>query len=382
MIIYGALLIPLITAFILYIYFSHETVWWEFFVPLTVSAVLIFSAKAIIDVVEVESEEYYGSLVDRVEYYEAWDEYIHRTCTRSCGKNCMTTYDCSYVDYHQPYWQIVTTTGEVVRISQVQYMILKRKFENENFVELNRSYHTIDGNEYCCNWKRQKEKATAVTTVHNYSNRVKSADQSVFHFREVLPADVIKYQLKDYPKITDNYKMKNIVGDSGYDSYIAESKFDYLNGLLGHKKEVRVFVLVYKNQPIEAALYQEWYWSGANMNEFVICVGVDNARNVKWCKILSWTRSEILKAEVQDFVQSQKKLNLRDAADFTMDKVEKQFVRRDFEEFNYLTVEPPTWAIILTYVLTIIVNLGISIWVIGNEHNENDDRKTYRRSFR
>ncbi len=370
MIIYGALLIPLITAFILYLYFSHETVWWEFFLPLAISAVLIFSSKAIIDVVEVQSDEYWGSLIDRVEYYEEWNEYIHQTCTRSCGKNCTTTYDCSYVRYHPPYWQIVTNTGEVVGISHIQYIILKKKFGNENFVELNRHYHTIDGDEYCSHWKREKSTATSVTTVHSYENRVKVADQSVFHFKEVSQKDIIRYQLKEYPQITENYKLKSIIGDSGYDAYFADKKFDYLNGLLGHKKEVRLFVLVFKNQPIEAALYQEAHWSGANMNEFVICIGVDNSRNVKWCKILSWTRCETLKAEVKDFVQQQKKLNLRDVADFTKDKVEKEFKIRNFKEFSYLTVDPPTWMVVLTYVLTILVNLGISVWVIRNEYEE------------
>jgi hypothetical protein len=192
----------------------------------------------------------------------------------------------------------------------------------------------------------------------------------VFNFSDVSKEDVKKYSLKEYPEIYTYYKMQSVIGDSSEDALLADKKFCYINGLLGHKKEVRIFVLVFKDQPVEAGLYQEWYWSGANMNEFVICIGVDKERNVKWCKPFSWTRSETLKAEVKNFVQSQTKLNLSAVADFTQKQVDKGFVRRSFKEFNYLTVEPPMWAVILTYLLTIAINIGLSYWIIINKYED------------
>jgi hypothetical protein len=373
MIIYGALLIPFIVAFVLYKFFNRSVIWWELFIPLAVSLIFTFLMKLGIESVQVSSKEYWGSLVDRVEYYEAWNEYVVATCTRTCccdskGENCRTeTYDCSYVRYHSPYWQIITTNGEVVGISEREYNRIKEKFNNEHFVELNRDYHTQDGDKYFSKWANDSATATPVTTLHHYENRVKAADQSVFHFQEVSEADISKYSLKSYPAIRDGYKMNAVIGDSSQDALIADKKFQYANGLLGHKKEVRIFVLIFKNQPIEAGFYQEWYWSGANMNEFVICIGIDKERNVKWCKPISWTRSETLKAEVKQFVQSQTKLNLQSIADYTQQQVDKQFVRRSFKEFNYLTVEPPMWAVILTYLLTLLINVGLSYWIIRNE---------------
>ncbi len=374
MIIYGALIIPFIIAIILYKYFNRSIVWWEIFIPIVFSLLFTFIMKFTIERVQVSSKEYWGSLIDRVEYYESWNEYIHQTCTRSCccdgnGQNCGTeSYDCSYVAYHPAYWQIVTTNGEVVTISESEYDKIKHKFNNEQFVELDRNYHTQDGDKYFSRWLADSASAIPVTTIHHYENRVKAADQSVFHFQKVGLADVKKYALKEYPKITGYYKMVSVIGDSSQDALIADKKLQYANGVLGHKKQVRIFVLIFKNQPIEAGLYQEWYWSGANMNEFVICIGIDKERNVKWCKPISWTRSETLKAEVKNFVQSQKKLNLQAVADYTQIQVDKQFVRRDFKEFNYLTVEPPMWAIVLTYLLTALINIGISWWIINNEY--------------
>lgn len=376
MIIYGALFIPLIVAIILYKYFSHKTVWWELFVPIIASLIFTFSMKSIIEKVQVSSKEYWGSFVERVEYYEDWNEWITQTCTRSCccdskGENCSTeTYDCSYCQYHPAIWRIITTNGETVDISKSEYANIKSKFGNESFVDLGRYYYTDDGDEYFSNWNKDSLNAISVTTLHHYENRVKAADQSVFHFQDVSEEDKVKYNLKDYPEINGNYKMISIIGDSSQDATIAEAKIQYINGLLGNKKEVRVFVLIFKDQPISAGFYQEWYWAGANMNEFVVCIGIDKERNVKWCKPISWTRSEILKAEVKNFVQNQTKLNLQSVADFMKIKIEEKFVRRSFKEFDYLTVEPPTWAVILAYLLTLAINIGLSSWIIKNEYND------------
>jgi len=185
MISYGALLIPVIAAFILWKYFSHKTVWWEFCIPLFVSLIMIFSMKCIIEAVQVSSKEYWGSLVSRVEYYEEWNEWITKTCTRECccdskGQNCEEeSYDCSYCQTHPAQWLLITTTGESVAIDQEEYIKIKHTFGNETFTELNRNYYTKDGNEYSCTWKRDSLNAVPVTTTHTYENRVKAAPQSV-----------------------------------------------------------------------------------------------------------------------------------------------------------------------------------------------------------
>lgn len=368
MIIYGALIIPFIAAIYLYKNHKHKMALWEFLVPIAATLIFTFSMKAIIEHVQVTSTEYWGSFVDRVEYYEDWNEYIHRTCTTSCGKNCTTTYDCSYVQYHSAYYQIITTTGEKVKISKAEYNKLKKKYGNVAFTELNRHSYTNDGDKYHSKWEGDSIKATPVTTLHSYENRIKASDQSVFHFEEVDKKDVKRYALKEYPEMK-GYKLPAVIGDNSNDAIEANKKFQYINGLLGHKKQVRFFILIFKDQPINAALYQEWYWSGGNKNEFVICVGIDSERNVNWCKPISWTRSEIMKSEVKSFVEGQDTLNLNSLAEFIQVEAAEKFERRHFKEFDYLTVNPPTWAVLLTYILVIGINIGLGIYVIRNEYD-------------
>lgn len=385
MIIYSAFLVPILTALYLYFFQQRKTLWWEFFTPIAASAITIFILKALIDTAMVRSDEYWGSIVQRVEYYEEWDQRIHRTCSEkygcnSKGQNCKTRYyNCDYTVNHAAYWIIITTNNEEIRIDRNEYNRLKRIFDNEQFVDMHRNYYTIDGDKYYTQWDGSKDKAVPVTTSHSYVNKIKVADQSVFHFEPVDTADIKTYKLFEYPRIYNTYQMDPVMGDNSSDAAMANKQLKYLNGLLGHKKQVCAFIMVFKNQPLRAGFLQENYWKGGNKNEFIICVGIDDERNVKWSKVISWTKNEELKVEVRDFVQEQKKLNLSLTVEYLQNKIENDFVRREFKEFDYLTVEPPAWGIALTFIITILVNVGVSFWVVKNEFSEegNTNRFNY-----
>lgn len=379
MIIYFAIFIPIITAIVLLVFFKHKSVWWEFAIPLACSFLFIVLMKLGVESSQVRCKEYYGSFISSIEYLEDWDEEVHCRHSYDCNcttddeghESCSTCYRHAYdVDYHSPHWQLINTLGETISIPESEYNRLKKIFGNEKFTELNRDYHSNDGDKYSCKWMGDSLRAIPVTTDHYYENRIKVADQSVFHFEKVDTSDIKRFGLKEYPPIFEDYKQNVLMGDYTADGQLANKKLQYINGLLGHKKQVRVFVLVFPNQPIDAGFYQEWHWSGANMNEFVICIGTDKDRNVKWVHPISWTPAEKLKSDVKQFVISQNKLDLCKLADYMQGQVNKQFVRKDFKEFDYLTVEPPTWAIVLTYILTILINVGLSAWIISNEFEE------------
>ena len=374
MIIYGAIIIPIITAILLWKLYKHEIVWWEILVPMAASLLLIIGSKCAIETVQVRSEEYWGSIVKETHYYEPWNEYIHRTCTRKVGKTTQT-YDCSYVQYHPAQYDVTTTSGEYIGINEAEYLKLKSKFGNSSFVDMHRRYHTKDGDMYKSLWDGSKEKSVPATTIHSYENRVKAADASVFHFKKVTEKHVKDFDLQQYPPITNYFDMDAIIGDDNIPDVVsANKKLKYLNGKLGPTKEVRMFIVVFKNQPIDASFYQESYWEGINMNEIVVCIGINDLREVQWARVISWTHNEGLKIDIRRIVEGQDKLNLCELVDKSYPLIENGFIRRDFHEFDYLTVNPPVWAVILTYFLTIALNFGISRWAITNEHSETNNK--------
>jgi len=383
MVIYLLLLIPIVTAIVLFLFFERRMLWWEFCIPFASSVVLVVLLKLGVDHMSMTSTEYWGSFVERAEYYEEWDEWVDQTCTEECccdskGQNCQTrTYDCSYRDYHPPYLVLTNTIGEKVSISQSEYKRIRSILGNEGKTDLHRDYYRIDGDMYSTIWGKDSLTAIPVTTVHSYENRIKASDATVFNFRDLDETDIKRYALKEYPPIQDRYKMDVVLGDSSRDASIANKKLKYVNGKLGHSKELCAFILVFKDQPLEAAFKQEAHWKGANMNEFVVCIGIDAERNVQWCKVISWTTNERLKMDVRSMVDQQKKLDLSGFVD-QLSVALTDFKRRDFKEFDYLTVEPSWAAIIFCAIAVILLNILVSWWAINNEHEEGGGHYRYR----
>jgi hypothetical protein len=374
MVIYLALVIPIITALVLLIWFKHKTTLWEFAIPFGISLILTIAFKFGVETSLTRDTEYWGGWVEQIRYYEDWNEYIHKTCTETyaCGTDskgntryCTRTYDCSYVDYHPPYWRAYESNGMKLRISKDDYARLKAKFgTKEVFVDLKRNYHTDDGDMYKVDWGGTDETLEPITTSHTYENRVQ-ASMSTFNYYEVDPK---KDGLYEYPGVNRHYYVPAILGPGGPTKQAAERKLQLLNAKLGRAKQVRVFILIFVDKPRDVGHDQENYWIGGNKNEFSLAIGVDSKYNVQWCHPFSWTKAELLKVETRQFVEEQEQLDLVALADWLYPKIKADFVRMPFANFSYLTVEPPLWAILVTFIATLLANIGVSLWVILNRH--------------
>jgi len=154
----------------------------------------------------------------------------------------------------------------------------------------------------------------------------------------------------------------------------------YYNATLGRKKQIRMWILIFKGKPLEAGLEQESYWKGGNKNEFTLAIGVDDQQSVQWVHPISWTEVDMLKIEARHYVDTMKTLDLVKVVDWLAPMIEKDFIRKPFAEFSYLTVNPPPWGIITTFVVTVIFNFVLSLWLIYNRHRDDrPGRSRYRR---
>jgi len=376
MIIWLAMLIPFLTAIFLFFVFRHKTVWWEFLIPFVISVIAIGISKIIIDTVGTRDIEYWGSIVTEARYYEAWDEYIHQMCSREvpCGTDangnttyCTEWYDCSYVDDHPEYWAIHTTIDEEFHVSKSTYDYLVRKFGMKpRFQDMNRDYHSYDGDMYWVKWDRSRERAEPIVTEHTYENKVQVSDD-VFNFPEVDTMEVNLYGLYDYPEHESIFDYTGLLGSDNDSAHVA---LEYWNGVLGPEKQCRVWILLYDYATRQAGLSQQAYWKGGNKNELVVTIGVDDSLNVRWCYPFSWSESEIVKVDIRTFVEGQKRLDLMKTIDYIASEVKKSFVRKPFAEFDYLTVEPSTTAVIIVFLVVLLINVGVSFFVVKNEWEE------------
>lgn len=390
MIIWLALSIPVLTIVALVTLFKKNIVWWELVIPVCVSFILIGICKFSTEMCQITDREYWGGYVTQAEYFEAWNERVScshpkyedrsESYTDSDGKTrtrivrVQVGYEHAYdVDYHSPYWQITDNNDITLGVSQARFDQLCKQFGNRQFVELNRNYHTIDGDSYVAMWEGQDNCLEPVVTMHSYINRIQ-ASNSVYKFPEVDPK---KYGLYDYPDLNE-YDCPSILGYHAPEHMKAERAFELINSKLGKPKKVRVWVVIFKNKPRQAGHEQQCYWQGGNKNELIITIGVNKQNEVQWSYVFGWTKSELLKIQTRDFISEQKKLNLVNLSEWLIPKINEQFVRRDFTEFSYLTVEPPGWMIALTFFLTLLVNVVISFWIVKNEYDEESGHYTKR----
>ncbi|NQV88771.1 MAG: hypothetical protein HQ488_00410 [Parcubacteria group bacterium] len=382
MIIWGAMAVPVVTALVLLGWFRHKTVAWEFLIPFAVSIVCIGLFKWGAEKHETTDTENWGGWGAVAEYYERWDEevpcshvkYCTRsvTRTRSDGTTYSDTkqYDCGRldpydVDDHPAYWRVTDSNGETQRISSTKFEWFATRWGERRFVDLNRNYHLIDGDKYVANWDRDDVTLVPITTKHTYENRVQAAS-SVFNFEEVDPT---VWGLYEYPSIS-GLDQRAVLG-AVRDADKADTRLRFWNAKLGAVKQVKMFLLVFgPESTLETGLAQENYFKGGNKNEFILTLGVDATGNVTWAHVISWTEEDRLKIDVREYALDQDKLDLVDLVEYMAAEVHKNFERKEFEDFSYLMVEPPLWSVLLSYFLTILINIGLSAWIVMNRHSE------------
>ena len=371
-----------------YIWFRHEVVWWEYLLNFGIALICIFASKAIIEHTQVTDTEYWGGWATEVRYYEDWNEYIHQTCSRECccttdsngNTSCSTEYyDCSYVDYHPEYWQLLGSNGESINISQEKYEELVSQFgTGKHFIDLGRNYHTNDGDMYVTKWGGELDKLESIVTKHSYENRVR-VSSSTFALKEPPKEIFEEYGLYHYPKIEDRYKQKVILG---YDNVNAEKLMQIINARLGAKYQFKTFIMVFKNQPREAGLYQEEQWQGGNKNELNIAIGIDDNENVKWCHVFSWTDERSIVVNIKNHIEGQEQLDLIEFAGLLPRMVRDDWVRKEFEDFSYLSVEPETHHIVWAFIVTLLVNIGVTAFVVMNNVTEDGGSSYSRNRYR
>ena len=384
-----ALIVPLIAAFVMLKWFKDKMTWWEVILPLALSACLIGISKYTAEKILVSDTEYHGALIVSARYYEPWSTWVTQTCTYtttcccdSKGNNCTTTthsYDCSYCDNHSPYWEVTNSLGEKWKVSKKYYTYLLNKWHaTPEFVELGRSIDYSggcgkDGDAYEIKWDGLPLSSESTTTEHLYENRIKAAHTS-FDFVTVTKEDDAQYSLVDYPEV-NSFMQKNVIGADSI-PWLSKNEKNlfyqwgmFLNGYLGPKKHARIYYILFKDQPRLAGKMQEAKWVGGNDNELVVCIGLSSKnRELQWVYPFSWTPRRKILVDMREELMNNKTFDINFIANTTQILVEKEWKRKDFSEFSYVSVEPPLWAKWVIWFLTIAATVGACYWAITNEY--------------
>ena len=384
-----ALLIPLIGTIITYRLWPRQIAVWEIFIPTAVSALAILVSYLLIKEVSMKDVEYNGHMVVRARYYEYWCTWVEQTCTRQvpCGTDskgntqyCTETYDCSYCDEHSPYWEAYTDDGLSFGISQDYYNRLVSQWTaSPKFIDMDRRIRTHgwfskcgqDGNAYEISWNGKTETSEGAVTEHSFVNRVK-VSHSAFRYETIEKELADSLGLYDYPGTYSFYKQHCLLSRDFKFSELEHRKLEYLNASLGPKNKVKIFTLIFKDKPMDIAFKQEQYWEGGNQNELVVCIGVDSRRNIQWVKPFSWCDNKRITVDTREDIADSKVLNVDTLFSVYSRNVPRFFHYKSFKDFNYLSFEPTSGQLWFVYILTLIVTVATSWFVVTNEVEADD----------
>lgn len=344
-------LILLIPAFVtVFLVHRGKAPWHMYLVPLPVSALLILASKAGIERSQTTDTEWWTGWVVKATWDEHWTERQEVTTTDSKGNTTTSV----YFVYHPDIYQVHDSNGLAFYCSAKEYDGLCSKFGNST---TQRGWHMNqvswgDGRHMHTTYDdKRKETFTPYTSTHWYENRVQAA-HSVFKFPKVDSK-----KLWNYPSSIGFY-CPSVLGNAWGDKELTE-----MNARIGRKKQCRVWLLVFDDEPLQTGYDQEAYWQGGNKNEVVICVG-RGKDGLEWVYCFSWTPRKELLLEIQDKVMLTRKLDIPALVQWLEPTLEEKFERKRFREFSYLSVEPPTWAIISVFIAITILNTGYIVYFV------------------
>lgn len=397
-------MVVLITA-IFYLLNPKRILWWEALISIGITCLMILIIKLIINHISVQFTEYWGETIVSIVEEEPYNYWKHETCSDRypCGtdqngntKYCTRYYDCSHQVDVGPKWWCKTNLNNTYELTECEHDNIKKQF-NSKLIQtaFRQNYDPNDRGSFCSGTKFENKKVGPVSytyttfwtnsdnsrkgifTKHFYENRIKASDLSQFDITPISEEEAIKLKLYEYPKLNNHLTFPTILGTNIPEN--VQEKFRKLNAKFGVSNKMRLWVLIFYNQPSSIATKQENYWVVGNKNELTLCIGLNTQNDIQWTHSFSWSLSKDL---ITDITKTSLEIgNLNDSTwnvlyNYLDDNLHK-FKKRSFEEFNYLTVEPKLSHIVILYILTLIITICINLWSISNEYQDNSKRNIF-----
>ncbi len=382
--IWYALFIPIVLVYIAWFLYKNEITWWEILLPTGFSFIFILISYFTLKLNTLHDVEYNGYLVTHAVYYEPYETYVQKTCSRTTcvgsGKTrtCVTTYyDCSYCDETPARYVMVDNSNNEISITKGEFLFLKKEWKaNSIFWELNRNINYSgscgeDGDAYIVYWDKKIETVHTTTYVKSFSNILK-CNHSAFNYPEVSKELAIKNKLYEYPDIKKHNNQNTVLGIEKL-NIRNKRKFiktmNYINGAYGRKYRVRLYTLFFIDSDISKAFLQEAYWDGGNQNEIVVCVGTDINGNINWIKPFSWSDNKRVVVDIREDLMNSKVINDESFKKTYINTIKNFWKFKSFDDFNYLSFEPTKGQLIFVYLTTLIITIITILYAINNQEN-------------
>jgi hypothetical protein len=363
-------IIPFVTALFLLIMFNKKMVWWEYAVLIIPSLLFVLITQKIMISINSNDTEYLGSYIERLTYYEPWDEMVLETRTRTVsdgkGGTRTETYTVWERHYHQEkYTYLINGEKWEHNITKKEYETIKKRMgSNRIFRDMRRDYHRIDGDAYDIFWDKTVEHLYDVTRARSYKNKIKATQSNtIFKYTEISKEQAKEYGLYEYPKI-ELLSQNPIIGRNVSDK--DKQRIKYINAVYGKPKEFRIYILFYEGKDIDISEMQKAYWQNGNKNEFIVCIGTQKD-SVVWCNPFSWCDEPNLEVLTKSYFINNPILNIDEYGKWLQTQIPTKWKRKEFSDYEYVRVGLTRTQYISLIIIMILLNIGISIFLVLNE---------------
>lgn len=359
-ILYFLALIPIIIY--AFLYFKTEEVHIYEFLACSAACLIIAGIyhasliKYMTDDIEVLSGE-----IIKATFHPKWIEEYQQmhTYTTTDGKGHSTTHIYYTTEHrtHQEYWDCDTSINTSHCIDKAFYDQICNNFGNKNTEDGHKSgFDGGDKNIYTT-YKRRSTYIYPVTKTQSWANRIKCS-KTVFSYPSIPDGT----KLYEYP-IPTNWQVSNrLINEPN----ISILEFDRLNAKVGDMKKVNVIMINFgENTDPMIAKYQEAKFIGGKKNDIVICYGNKVNGIPSWAYVFSWSENCLVKVNIEAILLSNRVNN--NILPLIEREIKLNYLIKDWEKFNYITIYPTANAIFLYIFLVIIINGGLVYFIIKNE---------------
>ena len=362
--------LPFIISIFLLIFFKKYIVWWEY-ICLVVTSILFTLLLKSVFIASLEYDtEYLGGYITKITHYDEWDEWIHKTCTRQvpCGRDSKghtiyrtETYDCSYRDYHPECWTYTDNYNREEYFYNKSYFDAAMKelgHPKMVFRDMHRHYYRIDGDAQDYFYDGTVQHIRPLVWSETYRNKI-LASHSIFKFEDIDDEEADSLGLFRYPEVNDNDQAVILGFKAGKKVH---KQYKYINSVYGSKKQFRIYVLVFRDKPLEISEKQKSYWQGGNKNEFVLCLGYNTKKGtIDWCNPFSWCDKPELEVATKRYFRDHPKMDLSEYPQWLENHLHL-WKRKEFKDFDYIENElTKGQSIALLIIILILFNLTILV---------------------
>lgn len=348
---------PLVIMLICYFFWPHKYQYWElgaqFGAQLVIIgiAVLLTMNLSLMDV-EVWNGQVTSKQMVRVHCRHS---YPCNCVTVSCGKDCSTTVcQTCYLHSFDQDWNVYSNIGKTWTINTI---------DSQGLQEPPRWTNTKIGE--------------PVAHLESYKNYLKGNPDTLitkkgfakkYGGQKVLP----KYPLNKY----DYWHLDRVMVFDGVpvEAGAWSRDLEALLGRIGPSKQCNAVIMLFKNKPTDYFYAIQEQWINGKKNDIIAVISVDDTNKIQWVQVMSLAKSTIINVRLRDALQAIGTLDKDKIMAVMETTIVNDFKRRSMDDFEYLnagrvmTATQFMWLMILS----ICVSVGLSIYFIGNEYEDDD----------